>query len=108
MCTSTLELVLASYPEDYSVLVAELWCQHGMFAAIRLQNAANVFSMEFFSVPSVEPVFLDLAEVESLISRAKRRLKEIEGVKDETKEEEQGTKEEKGTGTFSLDGPPFG
>ena len=71
------ELVVTSYP-DSPELVAELWCSAGMFGAVRPTADLTRFVL-LYPLPAPAPTTLDLAEVETVVAVAKRRILEIEG-----------------------------
>lgn len=78
MKLSKLELILTSYPDE-SALVAELWCESGMFAAIRYQGDSPDYWFELFPLADRDCPRINLTELEGIITQAKRRLREIEG-----------------------------
>lgn len=75
---SQIDVTITSYPNQPG-LVAELWCEQGMWGEIRLKEESGTFSMELFPLKAGYRPLLDLEALEKAIAEAKRRLLEIQG-----------------------------
>ena len=75
---SKIDITITSYL-DQPGLVAEIWCELGMFGTLRLNKETRSFVVDLFPIqgrhPSVDPVAL-----EKEIAKAQRRILEIEGL----------------------------
>lgn len=76
---NSLNTTITSYL-DQPGLVAEIWCELGMVGAIRRQAETDSFTVELYPILGNERPVLDLATLELEITKAKRRLLEIEGL----------------------------
>ena len=76
---NSINITITSY-SDQPGLVAEIWCELGMLAAIRRQGDKSSFTIEFFPIAGDKRPTFDLGSMEAEIVKAKRRLLEIEGL----------------------------
>ncbi|HJT30877.1 MAG TPA: hypothetical protein VJ783_02340 [Pirellulales bacterium] len=81
---NAIDVTITSYP-DRPGLVAEFWCEQGMWGELRLDEATGIFSMELFPLEAGHRPMLDLEALEKAIAKAKRRLLEIEGLESSAK-----------------------
>ncbi len=75
---NSINVIITSYT-DQPGLVAEVWCELGMVAAVRYHDVTKLFEIEFFTIKGEERPTFDLAAWEFEITKAKRRILEIEG-----------------------------
>ncbi|HEX7449416.1 MAG TPA: hypothetical protein VF306_17805 [Pirellulales bacterium] len=73
------DITIASYP-DRPELLAELWCEKGMWGELRFDEGTGKFVLELFSLDGGFRPVLDLADLELSLANAKRRLLEIQGL----------------------------
>ena len=79
MTVNQIELVVTSYPDDYA-LVAELWCDLGLFATIHLLKQDQTFVMELYPVAGGRGPCLKVAEFEEFVQLTKQRSLAIDGI----------------------------
>lgn len=75
---NAIDVTITSYA-DRPGLVAEFWCEQGMWGEIRLEEPTGTFSLELFPLEGGCRPLLDLEALERAIANAKRRLLEIQG-----------------------------
>ena len=74
-----IEVTVTSYP-DRPELLAEMWCENGLWGEIRFHQASGGFSLELLPLKEGFRPLLDVGALENAIAKAKRRLLEIQGL----------------------------
>jgi hypothetical protein len=74
-----IEVTITSYP-DRPDLIAEMWCENGLWGELRFHQPTGAFSLELFPLERGIRPLLDVGELERELAKAKRRLLEIQGL----------------------------